>query len=140
MKSDNTISLMARIHEKINKRLINALKEDGINDLAPSHADILAALFKKDRVTMAAVAKLIHRDKSTVTQLIKKLSQKGYVTIRPNPLDRRSNLVCLTNRGKTLEAIFQKISEQLYQIVYAHLRPDEIGQFKRLIRMIDHNL
>lgn len=139
MENDNTISLMARIHEKINKRLIRTLQEAGIDDLSPSHADILAALFRKDRVTMAAVAQLIHRDKSTVTQLIKKLIQKGYVTIQANPQDRRSNLVCLTDQGKELEVVFQKISDQLYQSFYAHLKQEEVLQFKRLVRIIYNN-
>jgi DNA-binding MarR family transcriptional regulator len=140
MKTDNTISLIARIHEKINKKLVLALKEKGIEDLAPSHGDILAALFKKDRVTMATIAALIHRDKSTVTQLIKKLVKKGYISIEINPLDRRSFLVCLTQKGRGLEKIFQNISNAAYTSFYNNMKPEEIAEFQRLVKIINENV
>lgn len=140
MKTDNTISLIARIHEKINKKLVLALEENGIGDLAPSHGDILAALFKKDRVTMATIADLIHRDKSTVTQLIKKLVKKGYISIEINPLDRRSSLVYLTNKGRGLEGIFQSITDATYTSFYNNMKPKEIAEFQRLVKIINENL
>ncbi|MDN3954505.1 MarR family winged helix-turn-helix transcriptional regulator [Sporolactobacillus laevolacticus] len=139
MKTDNAFNLLARIHEKVNKKLISSLNEYGITDLVPSHGDILAALFKKDCVTMMSIAQLIHRDKSTVTQLVKKLVKKDYVFCKDNPQDHRSSLVCLTDKGNSLKEIFQKISRELYETAYEGLTPDEIANFHQLVKKIHNN-
>ncbi|TGA98014.1 MarR family transcriptional regulator [Sporolactobacillus shoreae] len=140
MKTDNTIHLISRIHEKANIFLIGKLRGLGMNELAPSHGDILAALFKRNEVTMTEIATLIHRDRSTVTQLVRKLERKGYVFSKENASDRRSSFVCLTEKGKSLEPFFKQVTKDLYTRAYSGMTDEEISRFQQLVGKIYHNM
>ena len=67
MKQRNTIFLISKIRENANKFILADLAQHGITNLAPSHGDILACLYQKERVTMKEIADAIHRTKPTVT-------------------------------------------------------------------------
>ena len=46
------LSLISKIHEKGNRFIIDALKENGAEGLVPSHGDILMCLYTNDKMTM----------------------------------------------------------------------------------------
>ena len=52
MKQTKTIFLISKIREKANKFILADLAQHGITKLAPSHGDILACLYQRERVTM----------------------------------------------------------------------------------------
>ena len=79
MKQRNTIFLISKIRENANKFILADLAQHGITNLAPSHGDILACLYQKERVTMKEIADAIHRTKPTVTVLVNKLAELGLV-------------------------------------------------------------
>ena len=49
---------------------------------------------------MSELAELAHVRKQTMTQAVEQLERTGYIERRPNPNDRRSRLVFLTERGQ----------------------------------------
>lgn len=53
----NSIFLISRIRESANNFIINELKKAGIKGIAPSHGDIMAALYKEDKIPMNLLAK-----------------------------------------------------------------------------------
>lgn len=65
MNTDNTISLIGKIREKADKFILKELEELGLKNIAPSHGDILSALFELHEATMTEIADAIHRDRST---------------------------------------------------------------------------
>ena len=69
----NSIFLISRIRESANNFIINELKKAGIKGIAPSHGDIMAALYKEDKIPMNLLAKKIRRTKATLTVLADKL-------------------------------------------------------------------
>lgn len=140
MKTDNTINLIGRIREKANKFLIKELENLGLTNIAPSHGDILAALFKRKEATMTEIADLIHRDRSTVTTLVNKLIKLGYVSSKKDPNDNRSSIIYLTEKGKELESGFKEISEKLYMIEYKGISDEEKDVLKSLLLKIYDNL
>ena len=46
------------------------------------------------------VKEKINRDKSTTTVLVRKLESEGYIKGIPDPDDKRSRIVYLTEKGK----------------------------------------
>lgn len=139
MNTDNTINLIARIREKVNRFLLKELEGLGLKNVAPSHGDILAALFKYDEATMTQISELIHRDRSTVTALVNKLIKLGYVSSRKDPNDNRSSIICLTERGKELKKGFNEISEKLYVLEYQGISEEEKAVFQRVLKKIYEN-
>ena len=55
MKQTKTIFLISKIREKANKFILADLAQHGITKLAPSHGDILACLYQRERVTMKEI-------------------------------------------------------------------------------------
>ncbi len=139
MKTDNTIYTIGRINEKANKFLLNKLARIGFWDVAPSHGDVLVALFKHKELPMTEIANNIHRDRSTVTTLINKLIKLGYVLSKKDPQDSRSNIIFLTEKGKSFEPHFNEISQSLYEIEYKGISAEEKEIFQSVLKKIYDN-
>lgn len=139
MGTDNTMSLISRIRANSYRYIVYQLKSRGHEGLAPSHGDILSLLIFYGEMTKKEIADRIHRDKSTVTTLIKKLEKLGYIDTKENAMDRRSSLVFLTQKGIDMKSDFLEISEQLFEIQYRGMDDELIAQVKKGLRMIDEN-
>ncbi|SHI00908.1 MarR family winged helix-turn-helix transcriptional regulator [Clostridium grantii] len=139
MKADNTISKISRIKEYTNKLIVEELINRGYNGLAPSHGDIIAALLKKGEMTKTEISNSICRDRSTVTVLVRKLNELGYLSTRTNEEDSRYSMVFLTEKGKELKEDFIEISEKLYSIQYIGMTEEQIKSFKDGLEMVYDN-
>jgi len=139
MNTDSTIYLMGRIREVANNFILKELSLVGFIDLAPSHGDILAALFQHKELPMTEIANRIHRDRSTVTTLVQKLVKLEYVSIRKDPEDNRTTIVFLTEKGKALEPHFREISLKLYETEYKGISAQEIQIFQSVLEKIYNN-
>lgn len=140
MKTNHIISLISKIRDNANRLIIHELKARNISGLAPSHGDILMLLFHLDTVSMREIAKRIGRDKSTVTALIKKLIDIGYVEKRQDPTDNRITLIRLTKAGRTLKQGFDEISESLLAKVYRGFSEKEKEVIIHGLEKINKNL
>lgn len=140
MKQRNTIFLISKIRENANKFILADLAQHGITNLAPSHGDILACLYQKERVTMKEIADAIHRTKPTVTVLVNKLAELGLVRKTQAAEDSRVIYAEITYKGKELQKIFEKISEDLMQQVFRDMTQEEIKKLENSLQKILANL
>ena len=140
MKNKTALSLTSRIREIGNSFIIRKLKEYGLTNLAPSHGDILFVLYKKDNSTMKDIADKIHRTKATLTVLIDKLEENGFVTREKSSLDSRNTLISLTNKGKKLKPIFEQISKELNDLLYNNFTEEEAQLLDSLLIKMVKNL
>ncbi len=118
MKTDHVIVLISTIRDKANKLINKELRSRNICGLAPSHGAILFELLQSETIPMMEIAKRINRDKSTVTALVKKLIDLGYLEKIKDPSDSRVTLLKLTKKGQELEPNFNNISKALLKRVY----------------------
>lgn len=139
MDIDNTINLISVIRKEVHHFLVDELKKIELEELSPSHGSILAALFKYDEATMKEIARLIGRDKSTVTVLVNKLIKLGYVGRKNNLKDGRYSLIYLTKKGKMIQNEFEKISLKLFQVAYKDITENDKKILNRILRMIFNN-
>ncbi|HPQ44166.1 MAG TPA: MarR family transcriptional regulator [Syntrophales bacterium] len=133
------ITLISQIREKANRFLIGELKRHDMTGLAPSHGDILWVLFTQGALSMKALAKLIDRDKSTVTALINKLISLGYVQKQQDIADSRVTIISLTKEGSDLKDDLIEISQNLIAKVYQTLSEDEQDVLIELLTKINGN-
>ena len=113
MSRNDIFSLVSKVRSATNEYLVAELEKLGTTGLAPSHGDILAALYRGGETGMTELATTIRRRKNTLTVLVAKLEDLGYVGRRPDPEDARRSLVYLTARGEALRAPFGRISRSL---------------------------
>ena len=81
-----------------------ALSEAGFGDLRPPHANVFPFV-PPEGITVSELAELAGVRKQTMAQAVEQLERMGYVERRPNPRDRRSQLVLLTRRGKSVKPV-----------------------------------
>jgi len=139
MESRDVISLISKIREKVNRFIGSEMVKYGIEGIATSHGDIIYALFKTPRLTMADISKKINKDKSTVTALVDKLVRLGYVTKERNVKDTRVVYVALTEKGRELEPIFEVISQQLLDVFYLDISDKEKEDLLHVLKRIYGN-
>jgi len=138
-ETDIIISLISRIREKANRFIVAELAKRGLQGLKPIHGDLLLALFTSDRPTMKELADRVDRKKSTVTTLVDKLVQLGFVVKTRDNEDSRVFHVSLTPEGKALKPHLIDISRKLIARVYKDIPVEERKQVVGILKRInDH--
>jgi len=128
--------LISSIRTSINKFLIQELEDHGVKGLAPSHGSIIFYLFNTNEATMKEISVAVHRDKSTVTALIAKLVDGGYVQKEQSSQDQRSIIVRLTPKGEALKPIVQDVSDKMLSQVWKNIPEDDKAQAMSILESI----
>jgi len=76
---------------------------DGLGVTYPQYL-VLSSLWEEDGRTITAIADRLSLEPSTITPLVKRLEEAGFVDRRRNPDDERQVRVTLTRKGKGLRA------------------------------------
>lgn len=90
-------------------------------------------------MTMSELAERIHRDRSTVTTLVHKLVDRGYVAFGDNPEDARSKLVHLTEAGRNLSTVFACISQELAEVTWRGIGDEDRQVCREALKQIIGN-
>ncbi|UZP66699.1 MarR family transcriptional regulator [Desulfovibrio mangrovi] len=138
MKTDHVVSLLGKVLEKANGLIAAALEERGHPGLVPSHGAILVRLYEQGSLPMGVLAESIGRKKNTVTTLIKKLEEEGYVKRTPSLADSRVSLISLTAKGEAFRSDFLAVSDKLLSAVWGDMEVAErevlVAGLERLAR------
>jgi MarR family transcriptional regulator, organic hydroperoxide resistance regulator len=140
MDETRIVMLIARIHKKADAFIMAELARHGMEGLVPSHGDILFMLFTRGSLPMNEIAGLIHRKKPTVTVLVDKLIELGFVEKLPDPEDGRVNLIALTGKGRRMKKGLMAISGRLLDRVYDRIGKEDRERLCVLLERICNNL
>jgi DNA-binding MarR family transcriptional regulator len=136
MKKGNAVALISRIRENANALIVRELEALGIKGIVPSHGDILINLFFGGKYTMKELAEKIHRTKPTVTVLVDKLVECGYVVREKSATDNRVTYIILTEKGLSLKPTFDMISEKLNAVIYDGMTDEEAESMEKKLEKI----
>ncbi|KAA0699830.1 MarR family transcriptional regulator [Neorhizobium sp. P12A] len=110
------------------RRFDTALKPVGLTN---GQFSLMMSLNRPEPPPMGPVAALLAMDQTTLTAALKPLERRGWVSIMPNPKDRRGRLLSLTAEGKAVLAAAVPIWEKTHEEVEAKL-PDGGANMLRL--------
>ena len=127
------VSLMSRTLGAANRYLVELMAREGLAGIVPSHGDILMQLFAHDAMSMAALAEAIGKDPSTVTALVRKLANAGYVEKAPNPRDRR-------DAGRALESAMDRVSHTLITTLTNSIPAADLAATCRTMKAMQENM
>jgi DNA-binding MarR family transcriptional regulator len=96
--------LLRLLYQLYSLEIQSALRDAGFDDINPAAANVFTFL-TSEGATVSELANLAHVRKQTMAQTVEQLERSGYVERRPNPSDRRSQLVFLTARGKRIPPV-----------------------------------
>jgi DNA-binding MarR family transcriptional regulator len=81
-------------------------------DLTTQQFGLLAFLWQKDGLSQTELSERSQIDRTTMGGLIDRLEKEGLVNRLPHPEDRRAYSICLTAKGKSLEAELTPLAER----------------------------
>ncbi len=137
--ANTSISQVSQIHSLTADFLKKRLAQNGFDDFASSHGNILFQLSVNKSITMKELAEKINRDKSTATVLVRKLEQEGLVSVTPSPSDRRTKILSLTQKGTEYHTLLNRLSKELVAKFYKGFTPEEINEFVNYLNRIKNN-
>lgn len=140
MQDKYIVYFISRTKSKMLHFIQDRLDENRLTDLIPSHGNILTALYENNgKLTMKDIAKIIGKDKSTITPLVNKLLELGYITKEKNASDKRVTYIILTSKGNEIESRFSVISEEVSSTAYSNFSKEEKMIFLRLLKRLNNN-
>lgn len=140
MKDKYIVYFVSRTKSKMLHFITKRLQENGLADLIPSHGNILTALYENQgRLTMKEIAETIGKDKSTITPLVNKLLELGYITKEKNVSDKRVTYIMLTSKGREIESRFSAISREVSSTAYKNFSREEKSLLLGLLKKLNNN-
>lgn len=100
-------------------------------DLTYTQYITMMVLWEKKTVTVKELGSSLYLDSGTLTPLLKKLEQKGYLTRRRSEEDERNLNVTITEAGEELKKRAVLIPERMSDCVA--LEPEEAKELYRLL-------
>lgn len=73
--------------------------------LTPEQWQALATLWRHGTLNQTEIARVTMQDAPTVSRMLARMEQNGWLARRPDPSDARSSLVELTAEGQALETV-----------------------------------
>ncbi|WP_079125298.1 MarR family winged helix-turn-helix transcriptional regulator [Streptomyces lushanensis] len=130
----HSLSRVARLHRIAAGKL---LRRTG---LYPGQEFLMMRLWNTDTVRQSELIKAMDLDPSTVTKMLQRLDQAGYVRRSADPEDRRAVLVEATGESCTLRSEVADAWTDLEEQTLAGLDEAERGELARLLAKVEENL
>jgi MarR family transcriptional regulator, organic hydroperoxide resistance regulator len=99
---------------------------------------ILVALSKHEELTLSELAEMLEVQPPTVTKMVQRLENSEVVKREPCKHDSRSSSICLTTKGKNLQAKIEKIWQQVEKEFFGNLTQNEKASFQTLLQKARH--
>jgi DNA-binding MarR family transcriptional regulator len=128
--------LLRLLYQHYTQDIDAALSEAGFGDIRPAHANVFPFV-PPEGTTVSELANLARVRKQTMAQAVEQLEQMGYVERRPNPRDRRSQLVFLTRRGAAVKPVTHATASRVEEHWAELTSPEELEALRAsLLRLL----
>jgi len=131
--------LISQIHQISGRILARKLRIHKIK-INPGQGRILFALWEKDEISIRDLAKRTSLGKSTLSFMLKRMRDEGYLKFEHPPGNERTKLVYVLQQSKQIELSFQKLSDEMNSIYYKDFTNEEITEFEKNLERVLHNL
>ncbi|MCM2680305.1 MarR family winged helix-turn-helix transcriptional regulator [Echinimonas agarilytica] len=124
-------TLKRQMHERV--------EQLGLN-ITPMHVRVMKVIQRKSPCTAVDVAQFLHRDKGQITRLLNALLELELVQKVPNPEDKRSQCLLITDKGERIFKHVATIDTQVLDKMTQNITPEEIAEFQRIASRMAENL
>ena len=95
---------------------------------------VFMVLWEKDEVTVGDICRRLYLDSGTLTPLLKKMEEKGWLQRTRSRQDERIVIVTLTEEGRKMKERCQSIPASISKCI--HLSPDDAAALYRILYQI----
>lgn len=132
--------LISRIKQTGTRLFDRMLAESGIDAFNGAQGRILYVLWQKDDISISSLSAQTSLANTTLTAMLDRMEAAGLIVRKPDPKDRRNRLIALTEKAKSLQNDYTRISGQMNEIYYTGFSEEEIMQFESYLHRILTNL
>jgi len=131
----------AQLHRAFRRQMDEAVKEF---DLTAAQFGVLAQLGRLNRkgvqhVNQTMLETAAHVTHATMTELLKKLEKKGFITISADESDRRSKRIMETEKCAALREKVGQCDEYIFSRLCEGLSDEDVSQLLRLTDLMLKN-
>ena len=138
--SDQSLfSLIKRTSKAFRERVNQSFAEAG-HDVTGEQMRILWCLWREDGQIQQDLANVVHKDKTCITRIIDSMEKRDLVVRVPDKIDRRQNLIYLTNKGKRLKEELMQIFAEISSEAQKDIEEENLKIFMEVLGAIYHNL
>jgi DNA-binding MarR family transcriptional regulator len=132
--------IISKIHQLGGRILARKLKEHNIEDLNPAQGRIMFVLWHRDGIPINELAKKTSLGKSTLTGMLDRLEESGFLVRTPSTEDRRKIIIKRTQKDRVFQRKYIRISQEMTEGFYKGFKKKEIDEFENFLRRIFNNL
>ena len=123
---DQTGRKITKIAREVAKFTVQTMKEEGIGT---AEFDFIHLIRHNPGITQAQVREALKIDKGAAARRASSLEAKGYLIRKPNPNDKRSQLLFATDKAEELKVSKTAIESLFYEWLLDELSDDEKQAF-----------
>ena len=128
-----------KVSMAINRKIYRNFRKEGL-DITPEQWTVLSYLWQKDGVSQQTLCDATFKDKPSMTRLIDNLVKVDMVERRSTPSDRRSNLIFLTERGRSIKENANEAVHETMKAAFAGIDEAGIQQARSILKTVFKNI
>lgn len=105
-------------------------------EVTPEQWIVLDELWRNDGLTQLEIARATFRKQTSTSRILDNLAKRDLVYRAPNPSDRRSNLIYLTEKGKGLQNSLIKIVLQTMEDAVGEIDETDLNNCLQVLTTI----
>ena len=138
--SEQSIFLFIKRTSKAFRRRLNHSFVEAGYDITSEQCRILRCLWQKDGQRQQDLANVAHKDKTSITRIVDSMEKRDLVVRVHDRLDRRQNLIYLTNKGKKLQEGLMQIVRKISAEAQQGITPEDLDTFREVLTRLHKNL
>lgn len=131
------VSKIKQIQGRVFERMLD---ENGISEFNGAQGRILFVLWETDNIPISVLSERTGLAKTTLTSMLDRLERSGHIRRVPDPADRRTVRICLTENAYALREKYERVSAMMNEVFYRGFSDNEILAFEEGLGKILENL
>lgn len=132
--------LISRIKQVGGRLFDRMLAEADVDAFNGAQGRILYVLWQKDGLTISQISAQTSLANTTLTSMLDRMEQSGLIVRTPSPTDRRAMLIRLTDKARSLQRDYDRISQQMNELYYLGFTEEEVRQLEGYLQRVLDNL
>ncbi|HLK26340.1 MAG TPA: MarR family winged helix-turn-helix transcriptional regulator [Caulobacteraceae bacterium] len=128
------------LEETTRSRVYARMAEAGFPDIRPAHSSLFRNMTTSGGSRVTDLAERAQMTKQSMGYLADSLEALGYVTVGPDPTDRRAKLVWFTKRGDAAGRAMARLSAEIEREYAALIGEADMAQLRRSLERLAERL
>lgn len=135
--SFEVIMLIKEIYSSMNNQIAASMKESG---LTPQQIMVTKIIAHNNEVTISKLCEELSLAKATVSGIIQRLEDGGYVTKFKKEDDKRNTYVIFSDKGNEFAKAFHKDMNHSFCKIFNHLSEEEMVMIKGSLKLLSEKM